>query len=350
MKKAIYSLGLGVIGGAVGACLDIPLGWLLGAMVANIAASMQGASLAIPQWLRSIAFIGLGAMLGTAFSPELLDRVHRWTVTMAGMLCYLAIAIPCAFYYGRKVTGFDKLTAAFSSIPGGLGVMVILGASAGANPRTTALAHTARLATILMVLPFLLRQLTGIDLDVTAAANRPIASLDLANAGLFVSLAALGSLIAKGLRLPSPYLLGPLILIASTQVTDLTDFAIPIVFINVTQVIIGAGIGTAFSGAKPHELFKTFMLSSGLTLLLLALVILFAYVFNVWTGIGFAALLLAFVPGGLAEIGMLALILNIDPVFVASHHAVRVLLITVTVPLLASRWLKRQQQREKPTA
>jgi len=152
-------------------------------------------------------------------------------------------------------------------------------------------------------------------------------------------------LTAKALRLPSPYLLGPLILIGSTQVTDLTDFAIPIGFINVTQVIIGAGIGTAFSGAKPYELFKTFMLSSGLTLLLLALVILFAYVFNVWTGIGFAALLLAFVPGGLAEIGMLALILNIDPVFVASHHAVRVLLITVTVPLLASRWLKRQERR-----
>ena len=113
---------------------------------------------------------------------------------MAGMLCYLAIAIPCAYFYGRKVTGFDKLTAAFSSIPGGLGVMVILGASAGANPRTTALAHTARLATILMVLPFLLNQLIGIDLDAPVAANRPIASITLASAGLFISLAALGSL------------------------------------------------------------------------------------------------------------------------------------------------------------
>ncbi len=350
MKKVIYSLGLGVIGGAVGAYLNIPLGWLLGAMVANIGASLQGVALAIPQWLRSIAFIGLGAMLGTAFEPELLDRIHQWTVTMAGMLCYLAIAIPCAFIYGRKVTGFDNLTAAFSSIPGGLGVMVILGASAGADPRTTALAHTARLATILMVLPFLLRQLIGIDLDVTAAANKPTASISLADAGLFIALAASGSLVAKTVRLPSPYLLGPLILIASAQMADLTDFQIPIEFVNVTQVIIGAGIGTAFSGAKPHELFKTFILSSGLTLLLLALVILFAYVFNAWTDVGFAALLLAFVPGGLAEIGMLALILNIDPVFVASHHAVRVLLITVTVPLLASRWVKRQQQREKPNA
>jgi hypothetical protein len=345
MKKAIYSLGLGIIGGAVGAYLNIPLGWLLGAMVANIGASMQGASLAVPQWLRSVAFIALGAMLGTAFEPELLDRIHRWTVTMAGMLCYLAIAIPCAFFYGRKVTGFDKLTAAFSSIPGGLGVMVILGASAGANPRTTALAHTARLATILMVLPFLLRQLIGIDLDVIVAANRPTTSISLADIGLFAALAASGSLVAKTLRLPSPYLLGPLILIGGTQVTNLTDFLIPIEFVNVIQVIIGASIGTAFSGGKPHELLKTFMLSSGLTLLLLALVILFAYVFNVWTGIGFVVLFLAFIPGGLGEIGMLALILNIDPVFVASHHAVRVLLITVTVPVVVSRWLKHQEPR-----
>jgi hypothetical protein len=87
-------------------------------------------------------------------------------------------------------------------------------------------------------------------------------------------------------------------------------------------------------------LAKTLFLSCGLTLSLLALVVVFAYGLNQWTGIGFAALLLAFVPGGLAEIGMLALILNIDPVFVASHHAVRVLLISLIVPLLATRWLK----------
>ena len=55
MKKFVYSIGLGIIGGALGNYLDIPLGWLLGAMVANMVASMQGLSLEIPNWLRTIA-------------------------------------------------------------------------------------------------------------------------------------------------------------------------------------------------------------------------------------------------------------------------------------------------------
>ena len=69
MKKFVYSIGLGIIGGALGNYLDIPLGWLLGAMVANMVASMQGLSLEIPNWLRTIALAALGVMLGTAFSP-----------------------------------------------------------------------------------------------------------------------------------------------------------------------------------------------------------------------------------------------------------------------------------------
>jgi hypothetical protein len=131
-----------------------------------------------------------------------------------------------------------------------------------------------------------------------------------------------------------------MILMMVLELTGLTNLQPPVEFASLTQVVIGASIGTAFSGTRPRELAKTLFLSCGLTLSLLALVVVFAYGLHQWTGIGFAALLLAFVPGGLAEIGMLALILNIDPVFVASHHAVRVLLISLIVPLLATRWLK----------
>jgi len=340
MKKVVYSLGLGIIGGALGNYLDIPLGWLLGAMVANMVASMQGLSLEIPNWLRTIALTALGVMLGTAFSPELLERIHRWSLTITGMICYLAIAIPWAMYYGRKVIGFDRLTAIFSSIPGGLSFMVILASSVGANPRATALAHTARLATILIVLPIFINQLPDVGLGSVAVLTTSKAPINLEVMGIFFAVAIFGAIIARFIRIPSPYLLGPMILMMVLELTGLTNLQPPVEFASLTQVVIGASIGTAFSGTRPRELAKTLFLSCGLTLSLLALVVVFAYGLNQWTGIGFAALLLAFVPGGLAEIGMLALILNIDPVFVASHHAVRVLLISLIVPLLATRWLK----------
>ena len=340
MKKFVYSIGLGIIGGALGNYLDIPLGWLLGAMVANMVASMQGLSLEIPNWLRTIALAALGVMLGTAFSPELLERIHRWSLTITGMICYLAVAVPWAMYYGQKVIGFDRLTAIFSSIPGGLSFMVVLGSSVGANPRSTALAHTARLATILIVLPIFINQLPDVGLSSVAMLPTTKAPINLVIRGIFFAVGIFGSIIARFIRIPSPYLLGPMILMMVLELAGLTSLRPPVEFTSVTQVVIGASIGAAFSGTKPRELAKTLILSCGLTLSLLALAMVFAYGLNQWTGIGFAVLLLAFVPGGLAEMGILALIMNIDPVFVASHHAVRVLLISLIVPVLATRWLK----------
>ena len=340
MKKFVYSIGLGIIGGALGNYLDIPLGWLLGAMVANMVASMQGLSLEIPNWLRTIALAALGVMLGTAFSPELLERIHRWSLTITGMICYLAVAVPWAMYYGQKVIGFDRLTAIFSSIPGGLSFMVVLGSSVGANPQSTALAHTARLATILIVLPIFINQLPDVGLGSVAMLTTTKVPINLEIMGIFFVVGLFGSIIARFIRIPSPYLLGPMILMMVLELAGLTSLQPPVEFTSVTQVVIGASIGAAFSGTKPRELAKTLILSCGLTLSLLALAMVFAYGLNQWTSIGFAVLLLAFVPGGLAEMGILALIMNIDPVFVASHHAVRVLLISLIVPVLATRWLK----------
>ena len=54
------------------------------------------------------------------------------------------------------------------------------------------------------------------------------------------------------------------------ELTGLTHLQPPVEFASLTQVVIGASIGTAFSGTRPRELAKTFFLSSGLTLSLLA--------------------------------------------------------------------------------
>ena len=54
----------------------------------------------------------------------------------------------------------------------------------------------------------------------------------------------------------------------------------------------------------------------------------------------FAALLLAFVPGGIAEMGLVALALGQDVAFVSTHHVARVVLVIMLAPL-AFRLLRR---------
>ncbi len=51
---------------------------------------------------------------------------------------------------------------------------------------------------------------------------------------------------------------------------------------------------------------------------------------------------LAFAPGGLAEMSLIAIAINADAAFVATHHVVRIFLIVVLAPL-AFRLTRRRR-------
>jgi uncharacterized membrane protein AbrB (regulator of aidB expression) len=61
--------------------------------------------------------------------------------------------------------------------------------------------------------------------------------------------------------------------------------------------------------------------------------LLLAGVLHAVTGLPTDALVLAYAPGGLAEMSLIALALSMDAAFVATHHIVRIFLIVVLAPL-----------------
>ncbi|MDP3527334.1 MAG: AbrB family transcriptional regulator, partial [Hoeflea sp.] len=65
----------------------------------------------------------------------------------------------------------------------------------------------------------------------------------------------------------------------------------------------------------------------------------FAWVAHWITGMDLMVVLIAFAPGGLETMAAMAVILGIDPTFVATHHVARLLMLTAIVPvfLLAGR-------------
>ena len=69
-------------------------------------------------------------------------------------------------------------------------------------------------------------------------------------------------------------------------------------------------------------------------LLMIASALLFAALFSTLLGLDFLAVLLAFAPGGVTEMCLIAVALAIDPVFVAAHHIVRIMFIMIAGPLL----------------
>lgn len=138
---------------------------------------------------------------------------------------------------------------------------------------------------------------------------------------------------AKRTRVPAPALTGPLAFSVLVHLGGLTAATPPGFLTALAQVIIGISIGCRFSGIAVRMMRDTLVTGALSTLLMLALAVIFALSLEAATGLPFAALLLAFAPGGLAEMSLISLTLGIDSAFVSTHQVVRIFFIVALFPL-----------------
>ena len=71
----------------------------------------------------------------------------------------------------------------------------------------------------------------------------------------------------------------------------------------------------------------------------------FALAVSALTGQGFLSALLAYAPGGVAEMSLIALATDADPAFVAVHHLARIIFVVLSVPVLTA-WVARRRAPE----
>ena len=78
VAAVLLALAIGTLGGAAARWLGLPLPWMIGAIAATAGAAMAGAPIALPQGLRSVMVALLGVMLGSGFSPAILEHLADW--------------------------------------------------------------------------------------------------------------------------------------------------------------------------------------------------------------------------------------------------------------------------------
>ena len=113
----LLNLTLGTAGGAAAHALNLPLAWMIGAMIATTAAAVIGLPLSFSRPLRTGMITILGVMLGSAFVPEILDQVARWSFSLVALALYAVTTTGATMLYFRKVAGYDPITAYFCAVP-----------------------------------------------------------------------------------------------------------------------------------------------------------------------------------------------------------------------------------------
>lgn len=335
------SLGLGAAGGWIFTQIGAPLPWMLGAIFANLAAAMAGLRPKVPQPLRFGMVAVLGVMLGSAFTPGIFDHLGDWVVSLAGLLFYVVASTGAVILFFRRVVRFGPVTSYFAAAPGGLTEMILVGTSMGGDERVISLVHAIRILITVFTLPFLYQIFAGYDRPAGGLppADAVVTATDL---GLLTASAVIGALVAKPLRLPAYFLTGPMIGSAVVHLAGLTAAHPPPVAVALAQVVIGAAIGSRFVGVPLKAMRDTFVASLGSTSIILVIAASFAWTVQALTGIPFSSLILAFSPGGVAEMSLIAISLGRDVAFVSTHHLVRIMIVVMLAPLafkILRRWL-----------
>jgi membrane AbrB-like protein len=330
--KFLLALALGALGGYIFYLLRLPLPWMLGAMSLATIAALAGAPLASWPRFRNAMVAVLGVMLGSQFHSDLFDRLADWYVGIAGVAVSGALMVAlCSFYY-RKVGGYDRASAYFSAIPGGLSEMMVLGEAMGGDARRISLSHGVRILTAVFFIAFYFRLFEGYEPSGLIGTDAP--SPGWRDGLILAGCAVIGWPGAWLLRVPAAQLTGPLALSAAAHLSGLVGTMPPAEIVAAAQVVLGATIGARFVGAGLGEIWRVIVVSIGAALIMVAIAGLFALVLGELSGTSGTALFLALAPGGLAEMSIIALSFGTAAAFVSTHHIVRIILLVIIAPAL----------------
>jgi membrane AbrB-like protein len=329
----VGTLCLGAGGGYVFSLMQMPLAWMTGAMVFTTIASLSGAPLKSSQNIRSLVIPVLGLMLGSSFTPETVGGVEAWIPSLSSMILYVLVITIVVGTIMYRYVGMGPITAFFSATPGGLATMVIVGRDAGGDERQIALTHSVRVFITVLIIPLWFRIFEGYTPSGLSALGS-IININLIDASVMVSCAIIGIYGGKFLRLPSAQLLGPMILSAVIHATGLTHAKPPVEILNISQLVIGTMVGARFSGIALTQVYRVLAAAVASTAFMVGFAAIIAIFLERATGLPFQVIWLAFAPGGLAEMTLISLSLNIDPAFVSTHHLLRVLFMVLISPIL----------------
>ena len=333
MRLYVTPFIIALIGVAIFKWLTLPLPWLLGPIIACLTAALAGVKMRAMTRLNTAMRTILGVAVGATFTPAILGSMTGMWPTLLLIpvmtVCIGLVGVP----YFQKIWGYDFPTSYYSAMPGGLQDMLIFGEEAGGNPRTLSLIHATRVLVIVVSLPFILQAFWAVDL--TASPGAPAASIPTEQLVIMVICAFVGWRVADAVGLFGASILGPMIAAGLVAVSGYLTQRPPAEAIWLAQFFIGMTVGVKYTGVTVQEVRR--VLAAGIGYCCLLLILTFIFVEIVY-GFGLAPgmeALLAFAPGGQAEMTVLALIVGADMAFVVAHHVLRIVIVIMGAPLFA---------------
>ena len=321
------------IGGLTFGLLGMPAGYLSGSILVVACAALAGRPMRVPTPMMRVLIVLIGISLGAVVTPETLRGIATYPVSIA-VLVAATVAISIAgTVYLQGIHGWDRLTAYLATVPGGLSQVMALAVEFKADVRAVAIVQTLRIIILAVGLPALFTALGLID-HVTAVAP---ARFELSQTGELVLLVAISSaaaIVAHRIRFPGGLLFGAMVTSGLLHGTDTLRVVMPWWLSYTVMIAFGAVGGARFANTSFRLLVQYIGAALGVFTVAVAVTAGFAGLLLLLLDIPVAEVMVAYAPGAADAMLLLALALSFDPVYVGTHHLVRIFFVMGTMPFV----------------
>ena len=322
-SSSALALLVGAAGSVTFVYFNLPLPWFLGALTACLVASVVGAPIERPKPLAIPMRAVLGVAIGSAFTPALLDRAGSMAWSLLLLIPFMIFVIGLGMVVYEKLGKFDRPTAFFAAVPGGLTDMTAMAEDSGANARAVILVQASRILVIVFALPLWLQWHDGLAVGQAFASRVRIWEVAPLDAAIMIGMGLGGWLGARWLGLAGAPIVGPMLVSGFAHVFGLTEARVPLEVLIIAQISVGTLLGAQFRGLTMKEFSNTMVWGIAYAFVLLVITGFTAQWVSQLTGFSPVSVLLAFAPGGQTELNLLAFVLGLDVAYIALHHLVR---------------------------
>lgn len=361
--NVIFILICGV-GGFLLSLTGLSIGWMVGTLFAAgtlalwrpdpVTRLMKREGIA-GYWLK-IGQMMLGIQIGQQLNLSVIHAFARsWLMISVMLISAVVLALLSGFAlfrYGKT----DLVTGLYGTTPGGLTAMVGIAADSGANMAAVSLIQTMRVILVVGTIPIAVSAWSS-GVSGTAAASgsagEPLTLLSAAGLLLAVGSSFAGLLLTRIVHFPAPWMIGSIIGVGSAQMVSEAvfghDLALwwPDEVIILAQLIIASSIGSHLNRKLFSGIGRIAIVGCIGSVGLLLCMVLAALLVSRLAGIDPITSILAFSPGGIAEMAVTSVVLGADATFVVAVQVLRLLMICIVLPPIINLL---NRQHEKPAS
>src|SRR5713226_474196 len=237
------TLAAGVAGGYAARSVHLPLPWLLGSLVTIMALSLTGAPVRLIPWGRPAGTVVAGASTGLQFTAAVVAKLITLSPLIIGAALFSTIVGAIGGLIYMRLTGIDRVTAFFATVPGGVVETMTIAPHYGGQLEPIMVAQTMRVALIVVFAPFLVISFVG------GGAQNPLLGVPvvpwLPILGLVLVSGVVATLLSRT-RSPNAWLMAPLFIAAAASHLGWLEGRMPDVLLIAAQVLIGSALGAQF--------------------------------------------------------------------------------------------------------